>query len=82
MDYSKLFAKRIRDLCRRQDITINRLATISGLRQSSIDNIIRGVSQNPTIKTLHKIAAAFNLTLCEFMDFPELNEYFPEEDDE
>ena len=27
------------------------------------------------LHTLHKIALAFNMTLAEFLDFPELNEY-------
>lgn len=82
MDYSEIFATRIRQLCRQHNITINRLATMSGLKQSTIDNILRGVSRNPQIKTLHKIAITFNMTVSEFLDFPELNDYQPEEDDE
>lgn len=31
-------------------------------------------------KTLHKIALAFNMTLAEFLDFEELNEYSFEDD--
>ncbi len=80
MDYSELFAMRIKQLCQKQGITINRLALLSGLRQSTIDNIIHGASKNPKIQTLHKISNTFNMTLSEFMDFPELNEY--ELDDE
>ena len=30
---------------------------------------------NPTVKTLHKIALCFSMTLSEFLDFPELNDY-------
>lgn len=38
--------------------------------------------ENPRIKTLHKIALAFCMTLAELLDFPALNEYsFDEEDD-
>lgn len=55
MDYSGLYAKRIHELCTQRGITINKLATLSGLRQSTIDNIARGVSKNPKIKTLHRI---------------------------
>lgn len=39
MPYSELFAMRIRQLCNKQNITINKLATLSGLKQSTIDNI-------------------------------------------
>ncbi len=82
MGYSEIFAARIRQLCKRHNITINRLATMSGLKQSTIDNILRGVSKNPQIKTLHKIAIAFNMTVSEFLDFPELNDYQPEEEND
>lgn len=80
MEYSKLFALRIRQLCAKHGITINKLATMSGLKQSTIDNILRGTSKNPKIKTLHKIAVTFNMTLSEFLDFPELNEFFLDDD--
>ena len=42
---------------------INKLATLSGLRQSTIDNILRGKSQTPKVRTLHKIATVFGMTL-------------------
>lgn len=73
--YHELFALRIRQLCQKEGITINRLATLSGLKQSTIDNIIRGASKNPKVHTLHQIAVTFGMTLSEFLDFPELNEY-------
>jgi transcriptional regulator with XRE-family HTH domain len=81
MRYAELYALRIKQLCAKEGITINRLATLSGLRQSTVDNIIRGTSKNPKVRTLHKIAVVFNMTLSEFLNFPELNEY-PIDDDE
>ena len=81
MEYHELFALRIRQLCKEHGITINRLATLSGLKQSTIDNIIRGSSKNPKVHTLHQIAVTFNMTLSEFLDFPELNDY-PIDDEE
>ena len=82
MKYSEIYAFRIKSLCKKQGITINRLATICGLKQSTIDNIIHGASKNPKVKTLHRIAGALNMTLSEFLDFPELNDYFIDDDDE
>lgn len=82
MTYSEIFSLRIRQLCTEHGITINKLATMSGLKQSTVDNIIRGTSKNPKVKTLHKIATTFNMTLGEFLDFPELNNYMAEEEDE
>lgn len=82
MEYADLYVKRIRTLCRQRGITINKLAVMSGVKQSTLDNIVRGMTKNPRVKTLHKLAIAFNMTLSEFLDFEELNEYGFEEKDE
>ena len=80
MEYSELYVKRIRKLCRDRGIAINKLANMSDVKQSTLDNIVRGLTTNPRVKTLHKIALAFNMTLAEFLDFEELNEYSFEDD--
>ena len=81
MDYSDLYVKRIRDLCQERGFSINKLAAISNVKQSTLDNIVRGNTKNPGAKTLHRIALAFNMTLAEFLDFDELNAYgFDEEE--
>ena len=82
MTYSEIYALRIKQLCKKQGITINKLATLSGLKQSTIDNIIHGASKNPKVKTLHRIAGTFGMTLSEFLDYPELNEYSVDDEDE
>lgn len=82
MHYGEIYARRIRLLCERRHISLNKLAEMSGLRQSTIDNILRGVSKNPQVNTLHKIANALGMTLAEFLDFEELNAYsFDSEND-
>lgn len=63
MDYSEIHVKRIRELCKARRIAINRLAVMSDVKQSTLDNIVRGLTKNPGVKTLHKIALAFNMTL-------------------
>ncbi len=75
MQYSEIIVNRIKQLCNKKGYSINKLAGISGVRQSTLDNIMRGVTKNPGIIALHKIANAFNMTLAEFLDFDELNEY-------
>lgn len=82
MDYSEIYVKRIRQLCKERGIAINRLAAMSDVKQSTLDNIVRGLTKNPRIKTLHKIALTFNMTVAEFLDFQELNEYSFEDDDD
>ncbi len=75
MDYADIFVARIRQLCQERGIAINKLATMSNVKQSTLDNIVRGITKNPKIRTLHKIAIAFNMTVSDFLDFRELNEY-------
>ena len=53
---------------------------MSDVKQSTLDNIMRGLTKNPRVKTLHKVAIAFNMTLAEFLNFDELNNYSFEDD--
>ena len=82
MEYSEIYVKRIKSLCKQRGIAINKLATMSGVNQSTLDNIVRGITKDPRVKTLHKVAIAFNMTLAEFLDFDELNDYSFEDDDD
>ncbi len=75
MEYADIYVQRIRKLCKERGIAIKKLATMSDVKQSTLDNIVQGNTKNPRVKTLHKIALAFNMTLSEFLDFNELNEY-------
>ena len=75
MEFSDIIIKRIKYLCNERNISINKLSITSDVKQSTLDNIIRGLTKNPAIQTLHKIANAFNMTLAEFLDFDELNDF-------
>ena len=80
MECSEIYVKRIRKLCKDRGIAINKLAVMSDVKQSTLDNIVRGLTKNPRVKTLHKIALAFNMTLAEFLDFDERNNYSIDDD--
>lgn len=82
MEYSELYVNRILTLCKQRGITVNKLATMSGINQSTLDNIVRGLTKDPRAKTLHKIAIAFNMTLSKFLDFDELNDFSFEDNDD
>ena len=59
---------RIYNLCTEKKITINKLATVSGLSRSSIKNILYGKSKNPGIVTIKILCDGFGITLSEFFD--------------
>lgn len=52
----------------------NRLATLSGITQSTVDNLMKGKTKNPKLKTFHKLAVGLDMTVSELLDFPEMNE--------
>lgn len=79
--YSKIIVNRILTLCKSREFSINKLADMSGVSQSTLDNLVRGKTCNPKIRTLHKIAIAFNMTLAEFLNFKELNNFSFDDDD-
>ena len=57
---------RILQLCGDRDITVNGLATMSGLPPSSVKNILYGKSLNPKIITIKMICDGVGITLGEF----------------
>lgn len=75
MTYSQIIISRINSLCRERNISYNKLANMCGLNQSTIDNIVRGLTKDPRISTLHHIALAFGMTLAEFLNYEKLNSY-------
>lgn len=74
MTYSDVIIKRLNDLCNQREITVNKLSTLSGITQSTVENIMSGKTKNPKLKTLHKLAVGLDMTVSELLDFPEMNE--------
>lgn len=74
MTYSDVIVLRLTKLCEEKNITINRLATLSGITQSTVENIVSGKTKNPKLKTLHKLAVGLGMSISELLDFPEMNE--------
>ena len=70
MTIGQAVAERIEELCTQKGITLNKLGTISGVTQSTLNNIISGVSRNPTISTIKKVCDGLNIDIGEFFDTP------------
>ena len=75
MTYSEIIIQRILSQCNKRRISVNKLSQMSGVKQSTLDNIVRGITKDPRLTTIHKIANAINMTLAEFLDFDALNEF-------
>jgi len=74
LKYSEILSKRITSLCSEKQITYNKLANMSGIGSSTIDNILKGKNDLTNIRTLHGLANGFGMTLSEFLNFSEMNE--------
>ena len=57
---------RILELCKENRITINKLATISGITQSTLSNIVGGRNNSATISTIKKICDGLNISIHDF----------------
>lgn len=65
--------KRILELCKKDNLTVNDLSYKAGMTQSTLESLTDGTSKNPKIKTLILIAAAFNMSISEFLNTDEIN---------
>ena len=82
MDIMDVIKARLLQLCGEKNLSINKLATMSGVPYSTINSILRGKSKSPTLATLIRIATAFNMTITEFLDIPQIVEFsFDDEED-
>ncbi len=62
--------KRIQSLCAERNITINKLCTICGITQSTINNLIHRKKQSATILTVMRICRGLNIKIKDFFDDP------------
>lgn len=59
---------RIKELCRQNNITLNKLATISGITQSTLNNIASGRNNSATVATVKKICDGLEISIQDFFD--------------
>lgn len=61
---------RVLELCRERGITVNRLSTISGITQSTLNNIISGRNHSATVSTVKKICDGLEIGILDFFTSP------------
>ena len=66
MNIGEAVRERILELCRERDISINRLSSMSGVTQSTVNNIVSGRNRSTTISTIKKLCDGLGLTIVEF----------------
>ena len=73
MDTQDAVASRIRQLCREQGITPNKLSKISGVPQATIKSILLGESKNPGTVSVKRLCDGFGITMSEFLGTKEFD---------
>lgn len=59
---------RILELCGEQQISINKLCNISGVTQSTVNNIVNGRNKSVTLSTVKKLCDGLDITIEDFFD--------------
>ena len=60
--------KRIVELCQERDISFNKLSSISGVTQSTVNNIISGRNNRATVATVKKLCDGLGISVDEFFN--------------
>ncbi len=74
METWEVVARRIRQLCRENGVTPNKVSKISGVPQATTKSILLGESRNPGIVTVKKLCDGFGITLGEFFSTKEFDD--------
>ena len=59
---------RLLELCEKNGLTINALCIISGVTQSTVNNLMSGRNNSITISTLKKLCDGLNIFIGDFFD--------------
>ena len=73
MDYNQILAKRIQELCELKNISLEVLSQKTKISEKTLKRLTQGLYKNPGMATIFRIAYALDMTLAEFLDFPEIN---------
>lgn len=66
MNIGEAVKERIIELCRERDISINKLCNMSGVTQSTVNNIVSGRNNSATISTIKKLCDGLGITIQKF----------------
>jgi len=68
MKLSSVVSKKLISICNDRNISINKLATMSCLTQSTVQNIIEEKSKNPKLLTIARICDGLGIELKDFFN--------------
>lgn len=70
MNIGEAVRLRILEICSEHKITVNKLSTLSGITQSTLNNIVSGRNNSTTVSTVKKICDGLELNIIDFFSSP------------
>ena len=68
MNIGEAVKERILEQCREHDISVNKLSSMSGVTQSTVNNIVSGRNNSATVSTIKKLCDGLGITIEEFFN--------------
>ena len=68
MKIHKAVSEKLHKIMRERNISVNKLANISCLTQSTVDSLVNGKSKNPKLLTIVRICDGLGISLEEFFN--------------
>lgn len=68
MDLQEAVKNKILSICKERQITVNKLAMLSGMSQSTVNSLIDGTSKNPKLLTILRLCLGLDIELKDFFD--------------
>ena len=66
MNIGDAVRERIIELCRESNISINKLCTMSGVTQSTVNNSVSGRNNSATVSTIKKLCDGLGISIEDF----------------
>ena len=66
MDIGEAVRLRILELCREKNISVNKLSSMSGVTQSTVNNIVSGRNHSATVSTIKKLCDELGISIEDF----------------
>lgn len=66
MNIGEAVKERLLQLCKERNLSINKLCTMSGVTQSTVQNLISGRNNSITVSTLKKLCDGLEISMEEF----------------
>ncbi len=68
MQLSEVVAAKIKKICEKKKISLNKMSKICHLRQSTLQSLIDGKSKNPKLQTIKTICDGLEISFQDFFE--------------